>query len=256
MDVLVEFQKEDEFKRIYQKFNSMVYQLKTLINQVYKQTILTQKAELKHLQSQITPHFLYNSFFLLSTFSKIGDYESAEKLADQLGIYFKFTTRNSSDTVPLIEEIKHANIYTDIQAQRFGRRLTISFEELPKEYENIEVPRLIVQPIIENSFSYGLEGKTMGAELHIYFEESEDYLKIIIEDNGSSIENEEVMDIQTKLLESQQGDNIEITGLTNIHKRLKLFYDDRCGITVSKGKSSGLKVTLNIAIKGRTTENV
>ena len=115
-------ERKDEFRHLYKGFNDMEDQIDRLINEVYVQTNLTQRAQMKQLQAQIAPHFLYNSFFVLSRRIKRGDYENAELLAKHLGGYFQYLTRNESDEMPLRREADHARSYAAIQDARFSRR--------------------------------------------------------------------------------------------------------------------------------------
>ena len=120
---------------MYGRFNQMVVNLRSLIDQAYKQKIMTQRAELKQLQSQINPHFLYNSFFILNTMAHTGDLEGIETFTTQLGGYFQFVTRNASDEVALHQEIHHARLYTEIQSCDFPSRIKVDFEPLPEGLE-------------------------------------------------------------------------------------------------------------------------
>ena len=113
----------DEFDRLSRHFNRMTAQLAGLIEKDYKQTILLQDAKMKHLQAQINPHFLYNSFYLLSHLVKMEDQEAAEKLSRYLGNYFRYITDQSRNVLPLQEEYDHAVIYLSIQLMRFGHRV-------------------------------------------------------------------------------------------------------------------------------------
>lgn len=135
LDIHIQHESKDEFRYLYSRFNQMVSNLHSLIDQVYKQKIMAQRAELKQLQSQINPHFLYNSFFILNTMAKTGDTERIEQLTTMLGEYFQFVTRNASDLVSLEQEIHHARMYTEIQAMRFSRRIGVRFDALSEEPE-------------------------------------------------------------------------------------------------------------------------
>jgi len=252
LDISIEHKHDDEFQYIYKRFNAMVEKLNSLIDQVYKQRIFAQKAELKQLQSQINPHFLYNSFFILNTMSRIGDYENIEKFTEQLGEYFQFITRSAADEVPLFKEVNHARVYTDIQAMRFSNRVRVRFDELPEEYYNIMVPRLILQPIIENAFEHGLEKKTENGLLLVSFVKCDGYLKIIFEDNGLEIDDEKLKGLQDSL--SSKNDEIEITGMINIHRRLQLKFGPDCGLQLMKGELGGLKAVITIKITGGTQD--
>jgi two-component system sensor histidine kinase YesM len=100
LQVSINHDSDNEFGYLYKRFNDMVKNLNMLIDQVYNQKILMQRAELKQLQSQINPHFLYNSLFMINTMARIGD-DNLITFTKYLGEYFRFVTRNSSDNKPL-----------------------------------------------------------------------------------------------------------------------------------------------------------
>ena len=242
MDIRIHHSSRDEFEYIYEGFNYMTRELQRMIDEIYVQKNLTQKAELKQLQTQINPHFLYNSFFLLSRWVKRGDLENAGTLAEHLGTYFRFLNRNAKDTVPLKEEIEHAQCYAKIQEARFGDRIRVLLEPLPVEAEDIMVPRLIVQPVLENAFEHGLENREEDGVLKISYGLSEDTVRIHIENNGE-ITEEELQEMEDRLKDDYVG---EMTGLANSHKRLRIFFKGRGGMEVRRGPMGGVEVTLCI----------
>lgn len=245
MNIRISHSANDEFGYIYENFNHMTCELEKLINEVYVQKDLVQKAELKQLQTQINPHFLYNSFFLLSRRAKRNDMEGTVELSEYLGTYFKYLTRNAADTLYLKKEIEHGECYAKIQATRFASRMKVVLEELPEAVREVMVPRLIIQPILENAFEYGLENKEENGLLKISYDMREDYIYILIENNGE-LTDCQLEELQWKLSEEYSG---EVTGLINIHRRLKGYYKGKGGIGVSRGKSGGLLVCVCIPIK-------
>lgn len=244
MKVELSHSHKDDFKYLYEKFNKMVGNLNRLIEQVYKQKIHTQKAELKHLQSQINPHFLYNSFFILNSMSRTGQYDKLEVFTQQLGEYFQFVTRNAADEVPLIKEVEHARIYTDIQIMRFSNRIKMVFEELPEDLRQLPVPRLILQPIIENAFVHGLEKKLKDGLLNISFKRFEKRLLIVIEDNVEGLGDSDIENMNRIL--SNEDESRETTGIINIHRRLQIRLGAGSGLSFSRGEAGGLKVVITL----------
>lgn len=244
LDSHIEHERKDEFGYLYTRFNHMLSKLQTLIDQDFKQKMMMQKAELKQLQSQINPHFLYNSFFILNTLSRMGDSERIEQFTNMLGEYFRFITRNGEDHVALSEEIKHSRTYTEIQKLRFSRRITVYFDDLPKELEGIRVPRLIVQPIIENAYEHSLEKMEEDGILHVGFEKRQNEILIRIEDNGNAITDSEIELLRDHL--SHTADSYEMTGMINIHRRLVLTFGEGSGLFLSKSKLNGLEVLIRI----------
>ncbi len=247
LQVSITHDSKNEFGYLYQRFNDMVKNLNNLIDQVYNQKILMQKAELKHLQSQINPHFLYNSLFMINTMASIGD-ENLVPFSKYLGEYFRFVTRNSSDYIPLIDEVNHAKVYTNIQSMRFSKRLKVDFKDCPEKYHNIKVPRLILQPIIENAFEHGIERKKNSGIVLIYFEGKDNELDIIVEDNGDEITDSGLLELTEALNNTNEG--LETTGIININRRIKLVFGENSGLFISRSDLGGIKVVLKIFTPG------
>lgn len=234
---------QDEFSYLYQAFNDMEDRLSQLIDEVYVQKNLTSYAQMKQLQAQINPHFLYNSFFLLRRRIKRQDYEGAEEIAGHLGEYFKYLTRDGSDFLPLKQEIEHAKSYAAIQQARFAGRVRVEFGQLPLEAENIIVPRLIVQPLLENAFGYGLENKVSDGVLRVSFQRKENMFFIYVEDNGEEAGDENIADMQISL---EEANPVEITGMINIHRRLKTCFQGNGGLRIDRSGLGGVAITICI----------
>src|SRR5690606_10880373 len=115
----------DEFRYLFERFNLMVGNLNELIHQVYEQQLRAQSSELKQLQSQINPHFLYNTYFILYRLAKMNDNESIAHFCQYLGEYFQFITRNASGDIPLEMEFNHSRTYAEIQNIRFKNRIQV-----------------------------------------------------------------------------------------------------------------------------------
>jgi len=216
------------------------------IHQEYKQRIKAQQAQLVRLQSQINTHFLYNSYFILHRMILLEDNENAVRFSQSLGTYLKFITRNDGDLTPLSKEIEHARVYAEIQAMRFSSRIRVQFGDLPNEWADTIVPRLIVQPIIENSFKYGLENKVSEGLLTISFEATGQVLSVITEDNGEELSDTDLQRLLSSL--KAKDDIVETTGLINIHKRLRYHFGSGSGLEFFRSDLGGLKTVIRIAI--------
>lgn len=255
------YERKDEFGYLFHSFNRMVDKLDELVNQVYVEKILAQKAELKQLQAQINPHFLYNSFFTLQRTIIGEEIDKAALYAEKLGSYFKYITRNQQEEVALEKEVEHARIFADIQSMRFSRRIKIEFGYLPEECFDWIVPRLILQPLLENAFEHGLKSSEKGGLLKVSFNivsendsvcyteraeknESVSVLHIIVEDNGSDFDEGMASQLSERL--DNPGEDGEITALINIHRRLKLRFAPPSGLYIFKGPLGGMQVVLKI----------
>lgn len=220
----------NEFGVLYRQFNGMVDKLNSVIVQAYQQTIYRQRAELKQLQAQINPHFLYNSYFILHRLIKSGDPYAAD-FSHFLGGYFEYITDNSAVMVDLRDEVSHAFLYAQIQAMRFKGRINVKFGEVPPEMELLKVPRLILQPVLENAYLHGLEDKEDGGLLCVEFQTTQEAHFISVSNNGKPICDEELEKIH-RTLEDTSG--IEDVGaLLNIHRRLRLTYGENSGLEVT-----------------------
>lgn len=246
LDIPIVHEQKDEFGYLYDRFNHMLIKLKHLIDQDYKQKLMMQKAELKQLQSQINPHFLYNSFFILSSLAKNGDNDRIESFTNMLGEYFRFITRNGEDDVLLSEEIRHSRMYTEIQKLRFSRRIRVQFDELPEEMNQIRVPRLIIQPIVENAYEHSLEQMPEDGFLRVTFRMHAEEALIIVEDNGDSLSDSAIEALTNQLTSANESH--EITGIINIHRRILLTYGEGSGVFLSRSELNGLQVVIRIKL--------
>ncbi|MEK0312546.1 sensor histidine kinase [Cohnella sp. 56] len=245
LGVRVYHRNHDEFHYLYNQFNHMLGRIESLIGEVYEQQIRSQRSELKQLQSQINPHFFYNSFFILQGLVQMREHELADRMFRHLGSYFQFITRNGAETVTLEQEMKHASSYVEIQKFRFSGTIEVEQEELPAAWAQAEVPRLIVQPLIENAYLHGLENKTGEGRLHIGFREEPDgRLRIEIEDNGEELDELRLERLRKSVSAADRA--IETTGLLNIHRRLQLKFGPDCGLSLSRSALGGLKAELTI----------
>lgn len=245
LEIRISHSVKDEFEYIYQGFNHMVEKLARTIEDVYVQKNLAAQAELKQLQAQISPHFLYNSFFLFSGRVRRGDFGGARELADYLGTYFRYLTRNARDIVTLADEMEHAEAYARIQESRFASRMELIWEPLPEEAAAVLVPRLIIQPLLENSYKYGLENREEDGVLRVSFRLETGWLVIGIENNGDVTE-EEIKAIQERFSDGYAG---EVTGMVNIHRRLRNYFRNRSGLKAARGELGGVLITMALPLE-------
>lgn len=236
-----------EFSALIDDFNAMTAQLGALIKQVIQQEVYTQQIEFKQLQSQINPHFLYNSFFTLGHLIQEEDIPTATQLASYLGSYFQYVTRTGIADVPLREEYAHVKAYMQIQQMRFCNRLTIELSELPDEVADIHVPRIILQPILENSLEHGVKEKPENGIIRMAFIFRGDAFHIITEDNGEHLDDTVLEKLKNQLSGSEP--LTETTGIINIHRRLQITFGKEYGIVVDRSTMGGLLVDMKIPIE-------
>lgn len=240
-----------DFDYVYQCFNKMSLRLSTLIQQQLEHEKLLNRAQLKQLQAQINPHFLYNSFFTLNMMIEREMNDEAKELAKELGFYFRYITRNVADTATLQDEYQHTKVYAGIQAKRFYGKINIQVDDLPGEFSQLEVPRLILQPILENCFNYGMEEKIRDGFLYFGFVTDESSISVIVEDNGDCLSDQTLATMQQNLQQLIDGSfDKEYTGLYNLCKRLMLYYGKADVMQFSRSKLGGLRIQIKLYKKG------
>ncbi|MBW8351387.1 histidine kinase [Bacillus sp. IITD106] len=232
-----------EFSYLYHSFNEMADRLDQSIKENYQQKLAIQNSELKQLQSQINPHFLYNSFYNIYRLSKMNDLDQVSLLSQKLASYYQFITKSGSDEVEFEKEYKHALDYCTIQKIRFFNRIDYSAPELNEEVKQIMVPRLILQPVIENAFEHAFENMERGVlKVHVAYENKE--LTITVEDNGDQLTDEALADIQNRLANPER--EKEKTGIFNVSSRLKIRYGMESGLFASRSMMGGMKMEIKI----------
>lgn len=247
--IFITHSRRDEFGYLYSRFNEMLKHLNTLIDENYVQRIRTGEAELKHLQSQITPHFLYNSLFSIKQMAEVENVELIKEFSDYLGQYFRYMTRDFAQEVTLQQEVEHALVYLAIQRIRFGARIRAEVDDMEPDCRDIRIPRVLLQPIIENVFEHGLKQKSSNGLLKMSYEKVNDSLIIRIEDNGDTL-NEDKLQLLQRQFSEQQMNQGEITGLLNVNQRLRIKFSTPYGLQAERSSLGGLCVKVNIPLEG------
>ena len=222
---------------LYSAFLGVSDKLKASMEQVYNNKLLAYQSEIKFLQAQVNPHFLYNSFYHLYRMAKMEDNEGVAEMSRRLSSYYRYITRSGENVVPLSMEYENVKDYTEIQTIRFGDRIKVELEPLPREYAGMEVPRFVLQPLFENAYNHGVE-KITGGIIRLRFETRPEELVIYVENNGACADRD--MEALSAYLEDR-GENRAVTALKNVKSRMRLLGGD---LTVSHGSLGGFCTTL------------
>lgn len=238
---------EDELSRIAVNINSMLDELNNYIEQFYLLNLKQQQAELKALQAQIDPHFLFNTLEAIRMVAVVEGSKTSSKMIFHLSKLFRYSLE-SKDTVPLYTEIEYVNQYLKLMQFKFPNKLQVDIH-IPSDVEQTPVQKLILQPIIENYFVHGFRKDCSENKLHIRATQLGETLEITVEDNGKGITEEDLAMI-VQHLNCEDGDEMDSIGLRNIHQRLKLKFGNAFGISVKSIKDKGTIVTLSIPVRG------
>ena len=233
--------KSNEFRQIYDQFNQMTVRLQELIDREYTLKLLNAKSELKQLRYQIRPHFLYNTYFNLRALLMNEEYDVAEQMTDVLGRYLRYITTSARDEATLREEMEHAKAYVEIQKMRFGSHLEARLAECPPEYAEKPVPRIIIQPLLENTFEHGIKDMRETGVISVQFEAEGNRLSIYVDDNGPNASDELIEKARTILAAEEYNPNGDSVALSNIHRRIRMLYQPGSGLYVSRSPLGGFR---------------
>lgn len=243
---------DDEFNYLFSAFNQTVEELRRSIDKTLEQERLINQAELAQLQSQIKPHFLYNSFFSISRMARNEEHKQIYDFVTSLARYYRFVSQTPRSLIPLKDEAAHMNNYLDIQQLRFGDMISVHKQEVPEDVALIPVPKLILQPLIENAYEHGLKDKQAGGKIRITYACEKSHFDIVVEDSGSV--SDETIERARERLDSAE-DEARSHALCNIHQRLRLTYGADSGLLLERSPLGGLKVRLRVTIGSEASRN-
>jgi len=242
--------KSKEFTIINETFNSMASQIHELKISVYEEQIKAHKAELKHLQLQINPHFLLNSINIVYNLAEIKNFSVIQLMCMNLVKYFRFTTKTNQIAVTIAEEMEHMESYIKIQQVRFPERVTYEIH-ISDSADQAAIPPLLIQPFIENAIKYGFD--FMDHPFHIDIQirlPEQNQLEIVITDNGNGFSAEVLQQLQSgSYAENQNGEHL---GICNVQYRLKHIFGHMTRLEFDNVPDSGARVT--IVLPFRTVE--
>ena len=162
-----------------------------------------------------------------------------------MGRYLRYIVRQDSPCATLEEEMDHARNYADIQGLRFRGRIEVRYDVPDGEWKHLVVPRLLVQPLIENAFDHGLKNMERNGVMLLSLHQENDTVVISVEDNGDSLSDEMLNALRQRFTEEPYAESDGIA-LVNIHRRLQLHFGSRSGLSLERSALGGLKVCIRI----------
>lgn len=243
-----ETEDDDELAKIAFNINSMLDELNNYIAQFYLLNLKQQQAELKALQAQINPHFLFNTLEAIRMVAVLEGSKTSSKMTFHLAKLFRYSLE-SKDIVPLYTEIEYVKQYLTLMQFKHPDKLRVQFN-ISDEVDQTPVQKLILQPIIENYFIHGFKKDRSDNILTISAAKvGTDKIEICIVDNGKGMSEEKLSQI-VQHINCEEGDEMKSIGLRNIHQRLKLKYGDHYGLAVNSSTAIGTTIILSIPVQG------
>ncbi|WP_180272609.1 cache domain-containing sensor histidine kinase [Konateibacter massiliensis] len=218
----------DEVGDLIDTYNFMTDEINLLLEAQEKASNDLRISEFKALQSQINPHFLYNTLDMINWLSKMGKSAEVSDAVQALSKFYKLTLNKGNITVSVKEELEHVSLYVQLQNMRYQNKIHFIID-VPDELLDYEIPKLVFQPIVENSIQHGIFAKEeKEGTIVVMGWLEDDEIVFVISDDGVGISPENLSSILTGQSESSGGSNI---GIFNTHKRLQLFYNTESGLT-------------------------
>jgi len=236
----------DEVGKMSNSFNIMIKKINNLINEKYKMQLVYRLSQLKALQAQINPHFLYNTLQAIGSISLKEGNKDLYKMTMALSDMLRYSIKSGGDMVTISDEVRSINNYLFIQKFRFKEKLNYTID-IPEELYKLKIPKLIFQPIVENAIIHGIEpGKNNGL-ISINCKKVDERLIITINDNGVGMDRDELLKIQTELADynEENVDESEKIGILNVFHRLRLTLGDKCRLTIESEVNIGTKIEIS-----------
>lgn len=223
----------DEMGELMERYNKMAKRLDLLIRNMIESRDRLKKSEMKMLQSQINPHFLYNTLDTIKWMAKMGESEEVVTLITNLAKLLRISLEDAEEYQTVDMNLSWLKSYLEIQKARYDDDLTYEIHVEESLYER-KIPKLLLQPIVENAILHGLDGK---GKIVVKGYEEEERIVFEVEDDGKGMEEDQ----RRKLLSEHSGEGI---GLLNVHKRIELYYGKGYGLEIKSKVNQGTRVRM------------
>lgn len=245
-----------EFAYLNGTFNSMSLELKYQFEKIYVEELALKDANIMALQSQINPHFLNNTLENINWEARLQGNDKVSGMIEALSTMLSATmNRENKNTITLAEELAYVDAYLYIITQRFGNRLAVR-KNIDEKLLQVDIPRLIIQPIIENAIEHGMQNRSGKEEVSmtIYAVEDKVYIEIVNSGELSAHDKDKIK----YLLETENINTKERSlslGIRNVNKRIKIMYGDECGLTIKSYKENSTISTIIVKLNNENNKN-
>lgn len=251
-NIQVPVKTKDEIGELSKSFNSMINRINNLIQTVYETKILKREAELNALQSQINPHFLYNTLQIIDILAENEGIDIICSICRSLSRMFRYSINRGKEVVPLSSELDHVKDYINIQKLRFKDRLGIVYD-IEEGIEQNKIIKLVLQPLVENALIHGVQKKKGKCIITIRARMINNVIKITVEDNGSGMDRKQLETLRRSINEEiihakLEGLDRKSIGIKNVNARIRLYFGEEYGVEIESEQNVGTKVTVTIPV--------
>lgn len=240
--------RQDEIGYLGDSFNHMAERIETLVHNVDEEKHSLWIAETRSLNLQMNPHFLYNTLDLIKWNAKLGRTQEISEIAVNLGKLLRKVMNTKDDLVSVSYEMDIVSAFVELQKKRHGEKLQL-ITSIQEDVWNQLIPKLTLEPIVENAIVHGFEEKADNCRIEVFIEKKEEYLILTVKDNGDGMSEEEL----ENALEFRQ-ENTHHIGLSNVQRRAKLYGDENCGLTIRSDEGKGTTVVLVLKQMGEIND--
>lgn len=244
---IIESSREDEIGRLINNYNAMIRRLKTSRESEITASSLQKKAELKMLQSQINPHFLYNTLNAIHSISELHRMDHISAMTKSLSSIYRYNVKHG-DIVTVGQEIEQMKHYITIQQIRFFNKFEVEYD-IDEDVLDCKIIKFLLQPIIENSFYHGLEPKGGNGLLRLSIKRRRQLLYISVYDDGVGIPEEKLNELRMMMKQDEHmpAEDLDTNfGMRNVYGRVKHFYGANCWMNVMSDTNSGTTISIHI----------
>jgi two-component system sensor histidine kinase YesM len=252
-DINCQVDSEDEIGRLSHTFNQMVMDMNSLVNTVYEQKVMKQEAQMKSLQMQINPHFLYNTLDTINWMARIRHVDEIGDMVAALSNMMRYSLEKKS-FVRLGEEVKSLKDYIAIQNYRYRDKMVAEIE-IDESLMSLYIPRLLIQPILENAIVHGIEEKLDKGHILVAARRENEDLYIQIMDDGVGMTEETMSHILREDYSMKKSGHTSI-GVVNVNRRIQMIYGKDYGLLVQSVLGAGTKITIHIPAREEEQEEV
>ena len=248
--IRLEPRRRDEIGSLMHCFNDMAERTQHLIQQQYEQALEKREAEYKYLQAQIDPHFIFNALQVISSMAIVNGVESIEAVSNSLARLLSYSLSTDSKVITLEEELKNVKQYMVIQQTRFRDKLNYEVDVDP-EILGYKIIKMVLQPIVENAISHGLNPRGGAGTIRIHGIKHRDGCVLMVCDDGIGMDGEQLRQLQRFINgddDAQMKTRGHGVGLRNIHNRLKLYYGEQYGLKIESTPGVGTTIMVRIAM--------
>lgn len=239
MTVRVQYDSTDELGHLLKSFKHMVARIQNLIEEVYKSKIAQQEFEMKALQAQINPHFLYNSLSLINGKAIMSEQEDISRMAQLLSTFYRTTLNKGKNTISVQDELANTKSYIDIQKMMHANSFDVSYD-IEETALTCQMINLLLQPLVENGICHGIDHKETTGRGHLFIscKVIQNLIIFTITDNGCGMTAEKL-----DMLLTAETDGY---GVYNVHQRIQLYYGTEYGLEYESSLHKGTRVILTI----------